>query len=204
MPREDHAKNPLEANGDMAARTTVLLRKVRDGDHHAADELFTLLYNEIHQLAERYLRGERRGHTLQPTALVHEVYLRLINQKDVDFQGHTHFLATAAQAMRRVLVDHARSRRRLKRGGAAQRVPLTVDIAVQDQRAEDVLVVEEALTKLEEADRRQATIVEMRYFGGLSIAEVAEALGISKRAVERDWAMARAWLRRELHPSESS
>lgn len=166
-----------------------------------ASELFPLVYAELRKVARGYLGRERAQHTLQPTALVNEAWLRLRDQRRVEWQGRTHVLAVGAQAMRRVLIDHGRGRRRQKRGGgethetlhewlnAAQPQPIVV---------EDALALDEALTKLAAADARQATIVEMRYFGGLTVPEVAEVLGVSARTVEGEWTHAKAWLKREL------
>jgi RNA polymerase sigma factor (TIGR02999 family) len=182
--------------------TTAVLKAISAGDREAVDELMPLVYEDFHRLAESFLRREREGHTLQPTALVNEAFLKLVDQKQVDWKGRTHFLAIGAQAMRRVLVDHARRRRRSKRGGEVQRIALEADLAVSPSREEDVLAVNEALDKLEELDPRQARIVEYRFFGGLNVEEVTEVLGVSKRTVEADWTMVRAWLRRELSAEE--
>lgn len=167
-----------------------------------AGQLFELLYEPLRLLAGRFLSGEKVGHTLTPTALVHEAYLKLVDQTRVDWQGKTHFFAVGAQVMRRILVDHARARRRLKRGGNAIRLQLEEHIALSPGRDEDVLAVEEALQKLATLDPRQASVVEMRFFGGLSVVEVATVLGVSKRTVEGEWTAARAWLRRELERQE--
>jgi len=157
-----------------------------------------LVYDEFRALAAHHLAGERKNHTLQPTALVHEAYLRLIDQTRVDWQGRTHFFAIGSQAIRRVLIDHARGKARAKRGGGMARVTLDDAIALAPQRDEDLLALDEALEKLEKLDPRQAKVVEMRFFGGMTVEEVAEALGVSKRTVEGEWTMARAWLLREL------
>jgi len=162
------------------SRTTELVKSIARGDRLAADQLMAELYGEFRTLARRYLDREPRGHTLQPTALVNEVYLRLVDQTQVDWKGRTHFFALGAQAMRRVLVDHARRKGRLKRGGGLQRAD------------------HEAIQDLEKLDPRQARIVELRFFGGLGVAEVAELLGLSRRTVEAEWTMIRAWLRRRL------
>lgn len=178
---------------------TKLLATLKDGDREAAAaKLMPLVYDEFRALAARHLRRERKDHTLQPTALVHEAYLRLIDQTRVNWQGRTHFFAVGAQAIRRILVDHARQRKRQKRGGGAGRVRLDEDLALAPQREEELLALDEALKKLAQLDPRQAQVVEMRFFGGLSVAEVASVLGVSKRTVEGDWTMARAWLFREL------
>jgi len=177
---------------------TRLLEQLRAGDRNAVADLVPLLYDELRQLASKYLRRERPGHTLQATALVHEAYLRLVDQKDVGWQNRSHFFGVAAQQMRRILVDHARHRHAAKRGGAAPRVALDEALVVSDQAAEDVLQLNELLTRLAELDEQQARVVELRVFGGLTVEEAAEALDISPATVKRDWAMAKAWLTREI------
>ncbi|HEV3006263.1 MAG TPA: ECF-type sigma factor [Pirellulales bacterium] len=162
------------------------------------DDLVPLVYAELRRLAANYLRHEPPGHTLQPTALVHEAFLKLAAQNRVDWQGRTHVLAIGAQAMRRILVDHAKRKGRTKRGGRMRRIALDEANVLSPQRDEDLLTVDEALERLAEVDERQAAIVELRFFGGLSVEEVAETLGLSKRTVEHEWTMIRAWLRREL------
>jgi RNA polymerase sigma factor (TIGR02999 family) len=181
-----------------AAQITQLLASMKDGDPSAAEKLMPLVYDEFRALAARHLRRERSNHTLQPTALVHEAYLRLIDQTRVDWKGRTHFFAVGAQAIRRILVDHARNRNRQKRGGGAGKVTLDEAVALAPQRQEEILALDEAMEKLAKLDPRQAQVVEMRFFGGLSVEEVATVLGVSKRTVEGDWTMARAWLMREL------
>jgi RNA polymerase sigma-70 factor, ECF subfamily len=182
-----------------ASEITQLLATLKDGDRTAAAaKLMPLVYDEFRALAARHLRHERPNHTLQPTALVHEAYLRLIDQTRVDWQGRTHFFAVGAQAIRRILVDHARQRKRQKRGGGAGRVTLDEAVALAPQRDEEILALDEAMEKLGKLDSRQAEVVEMRFFAGMSVEEVAEVLGVSKRTVEGDWTMARAWLMREL------
>jgi RNA polymerase sigma factor (TIGR02999 family) len=188
---------------DELKQATEILSGVTAGDAVATERLFRLLYGDLRELAARFLQKERRGHTLQPTALVHEAFLKLVDQSRVDWQGKTHFFAIGAQAMRRVLVDHARGRQRAKRGGDRQRIVLDEHVALSPQRDEDVLALEEALERLAEQDPRQASIVEMRFFGGMTVAEVAEVLDVSKRTVESEWTMVRAWLKRELSQDES-
>ncbi len=185
------------------ARTTSLVRTVAEGDRLAADRLMTELYGEFRSLARRYLDREPSGHTLQPTALVNEVYLKLVDQTQVDWKGRTHFFAIGAQVMRRVLVDHARRKGRLKRGGNLRRAEVDVSL-ISARSAADVLAVHEAIEDLEQLDPRQARIVELRFFGGLSVAEVAEVLGLSHRTVEAEWTMIRAWLRRRLSDEEDA
>jgi len=177
---------------------TKLLERVSDGEAEAADRLMTLVYDDFHELAARFLRQEPAGHTLQPTALVHEAYLRLIDQKNVDWKGRTHFLAIGAKAMRRVLVDHARSRKREKRGGQRQRIIFDDKIVLSSEHDEDLLAVDELLAELQDIDPRQASIVELRFFGGMTSAEVADYLGISKSTADREWRIVRAWLRAQL------
>ena len=177
---------------------TQLLTDYRTGKREALDELLPLVYDELHRIAARYLRAERREHTLQPTALVNEAYLRLVDQRNVDWQNRAHFYGIAAQVMRRVLVDYARARGREKRGGKEVKVPLDEALAVAQEQDVDLVRLEEALVRLAALDAQQGRIVELRYFGGLSIEETAEVLGVSESTVKRDWAMARAWLQREL------
>ena len=174
----------------------------------AGNELYPTMYGELRRVAARYLRRERRNHTLQPTALVHEAWMRLQNQRDAQWQGRTHVLAIGAQAMRRLLVDHGRHQKRDKRGGGAQPVELNdlMNAAAEGPVAvEDLMTLEAALTRLEAVDARAAEIVTLRFFSGMSSREVAEHLGLSLRTVEGDWSHARAWLKRELsgehHPS---
>jgi RNA polymerase sigma factor (TIGR02999 family) len=186
-----------------SSRVTQLLEKFDPGDRHAGEQLFADVYSELRALAARYLRRERKNHTLQPTALVHEAYLKLVGQTRVDCQGRAHFLAMAARAMREILVDHARRHRAAKRGGNRHCIALDDNLVVESSRDLDLLALEDALTKLAKLDPRQARMVELRFFGGLDIAEVAKVTGTSKRSVEREWTMVRAWLRRELSRSEA-
>jgi len=186
----------------QSSRVIQLLEKVDPGDRHAGELLFADVYTELRALAARYLHRERKSHTLQPTALAHEAYLKLVGQTRVDWQGRAHFLAIAAQAMRQILVDHARRHRAAKRGGNRHRIALDDNLVIESNRNVDLLALEDALTKLTKLDPRQAQMVELRFFGGLSIAEVAKVTGISKRSVEREWTMVRAWLRRELSRSD--
>ncbi len=160
--------------------------------------MLALVYDELHELAEACMRRERSGHTLQPTALVHEAFLRLVDQTRVDWQGRTHFKAVAAQAMRRLLVDHARGRNREKRGGGWRRVAIEGAFAPGAGGVLDVMALHEALEKMRMLDQRQAKVVEYRLLGGLDTEETARLLGVSLRTVERDWTMGQAWLRREL------
>ena len=158
-----------------------------------------LVYDELRRMARYYMKSEDRAHTLQPTALVHDAYIRLVDQNRVNWQNRAHFFGVAAQIIRRVLVDHARARHRLKRGGLALKVTLIDDIAAAANQAElDLVALDEGLNRLAELDERQSRIVELRFFGGLSIEETAEALTTSTATVKREWSMARAWLFREL------
>jgi RNA polymerase sigma factor (TIGR02999 family) len=169
------------------------------GDQKALDRLMPLVYSELHRLASNYLRRERPSHTLQPTALVNEAYLKLIDQKNAKWQNRAQFYGVAAQLMRRILVDHARQHQAAKRGGSdQQRLSITSAERLVQQPEVDLLALNEALEELATLDPQQERIVELRFFGGLSIEETAEVLGIGHATVERDWKMARAWLRRKL------
>ncbi len=174
-----------------------LLEQWTHGDTAALDALFPLVYDELRRLARSYLRGERSGHTLESTALVHEAYLRLVNQ-NTSWQNRAHFFGIAAQMMRRILVDHARGHNAARRGEGACKVTLDEKIAGVQQRDIDVMAVDEALTRLAQFDVQQSRIVELRFFAGLSIEDTSEVLKISPATVKRDWAMAKAWLYREM------
>lgn len=184
-----------------AHEITALLRAWSDGDSEALNKLTPLVYDELHRLAHRYLKREREDLTLQTSAMVNEAYLRLINWQNVKWENRTHFFAAAAQIMRHVLVDLARSRRNLKHGRSAVRVSLSAAEIPHDAEAE-VLALDEALEALARLNPRQSRIVELRFFGGLSIDETAEILGVSRGTVRRDWTIARAWLYRELTGAE--
>lgn len=188
---------------DHGAHITRLLQEWRGGRPEALEQLMPLVYRELHGLAARYLAHERRSHTLQPTALVHEAYLKLARTATVDWQGRAHFYAIAARVMRRILVDHARDGSRQKRGGGQTLLVLDgLDApAPAPLDATDTLAVDVALTRLEAMDQQQAQVVELRFFGGLTIEETAEVMGISTGTVKRDWVVARAWLYRELSSS---
>jgi RNA polymerase sigma-70 factor (ECF subfamily) len=177
---------------------TVLLSELQKGDPAAASKLIPLVYNELRRLAGHYMRQERPDHTLQATALVHEAYLKLINQRSVDWQGRAHFFGIAAQLMRRILIDHARGHLREKRGGAQQALPLDEMLVFTPAQSSELLNLDEALERLAKLDARQSRIVELRFFGGLSNEETAEFLGISSKTVKRDWSLAKAWLHGEL------
>lgn len=177
---------------------TRLLIAWNRGDTNARDELAPLIYDELRRLARGYLRHERPGHTLQPTALVHEAFLRLIDQSQVNWQNRAHFFGAAARLMRQILINHAEARRAAKRGGAAERVPLDGVDRFAAAPEIDLAALDEALRRLERLDPQQGRIVELRYFGGLTVEEIAEVIGVSPATVKRDWSLARAWLRREL------
>ena len=178
-----------------------LLRAWTDGDQHALEKLTPIVYEELHRLARYYMNGERSGHSLQTTALVNEAYLRLTDYKRMRWENRAHFFAVSAQLMRRILVDHAR-RHNLKRGAGVQHVSLE-DTAVVRERDDDLVALDEALQALARFDRRKAEVVELRFFGGLSVDETAEVLGISPITVMRDWNTAKAWLYRELSGQKS-
>jgi RNA polymerase sigma-70 factor (ECF subfamily) len=179
---------------------TKLLEEWRQGNQAALDALLPLVYDELRRLASSHMRHENPGHVLQTTALVHEAYLRLIEQRDVQWQTRAHFFGVAAQVMRHILVDHARSLRRAKRGHGGQSLALEDCAVLSDERADEVLAVNAALENLMALDPRKSRVFEMRYFGGMSVDEAAEALKISPATVARDWRMAKAWLRREIAP----
>lgn len=177
---------------------TQLLLAWGDGDRAALDRLLPLVYAELRRLAGHYLAGERRGHTLQATALVNEAYLRLIDSGARQWQNRAHFVGVAAQMMRQILVDHARARGSLKRGGGALQVTFDEGAIIAHGRAAEIVALDDALTALAEVDERKSRVVELRFFGGLSIEETAEALRVSPGTVMRDWTLAKAWLRREM------
>lgn len=177
---------------------TQALADLRSGDQHAASRLMPLVYEELRRLAGQYLSAENPGHTLQPTALVHEAYLSLVKEPESDWQNRVHFFAVAAQAMRRILVDHARSRRALKRGGDRRKLPLDEARSIALEPEEYLLAMDEALRKLSTQDPQQSRIIELRFFAGLTLEETASLLGISVKTVQRDWIMARGWLHREV------
>ena len=177
---------------------TKLLVAWGNGDEAARDELVPLVYDELHRLAHRYMNRERPGHTLQTSALVNEAFVRLIDQKGVHWQNRAHFFGIAAQMMRRILVDYARSRHYAKRGGSARQVSLNEAMTVTEERTAEVLALDDALKGLAEFDPRKSQIVQLRFFGGLSIEETAEVLKVSPGTVMRDWTLAKAWLRKQM------
>ena len=177
---------------------TALLRTWGGGDESALDRLIPIVHGELHRIARRCLAGERAGHSLQTTALVNEAYLRLVDTRAINWQNRAHFLAMAARLMRRILVDFARSKRFQKRGGGALRVTLVDDVIVPVEPGRDLVALDDALEALAKVDNRKSRVIEMRFFGGLSVAETAEALNVSPETVMRDWKLAKAWLRRQL------
>jgi RNA polymerase sigma factor (TIGR02999 family) len=181
---------------------TRLLLAWRDGDESALEKLAPLVYDELHQLAARYMRRESPGHTLQTSALVNEAFIRLIDQQEVQWQNRAHFFGIAAQLMRRILLDHARSRARAKRGGGVLRVSFDEGAIVSGQRAAELIALDDALNALAAFDSRKSRIVELRFFGGLSNEEVAEVMGMSLRTVEREWRKAKAWLHHAISKGE--
>ena len=188
------ASATVERDGEV----TRLLAELDRGGPGAVDRLVPILYNELRQIARRHMRGERVDHTLDTTALVHEAYVKLVGLDRMHWQNRAHFLAVAAQAMRRVLVDYAVGRRRQKRGGVRRRVPLEDVPPHQEQSIETLLALDAALRRLQAVDDRLSRVVECRYFGGMSVEETAQALQVSAATIKRDWSVARAWLNREL------
>ena len=182
---------------DDAGEVTQLLQAMKRGDPSASERLLPLVYAELHRLAAAYMRRERQDHTLQATALIHEAYLRLAKD-DVEWQNRGHFVGVAANVMRRVLVDYARAHRAEVRGGRLKRVELEDGLAFLPEQTEEILSLHEALERLAAVNARQARVVELRYFGGLSVEETAALLGIAPRSIKRDWALARIWLFQEL------
>lgn len=187
---------------DLPGNITALLRELRGGSREAETQLLELVYHELHRVAERLMRSERIDHTLQPTALVNEAYIRLLSGAEGDWQDRAHFFAVAAQVMRRILIDHARANRAGKRGGSLKRIDLDEPLLFVVDNAEDLIAVDEALNRLTDWDARQSKIVELRFFVGLSEDEIAEVLQISVRTVKRDWKIARAWLYAQLKTDE--
>lgn len=185
---------------DQRPEITLWLREWSHGKENALEALMPVVYAELHRQATNYLRRERIGHTLQASALINEVYLKLIDQRGVNWQNRAHFFGIAAQAMRRILVDHARSRHRNKRGGDAENLPLeAAEFATSKEGSVDLIELDEALTRLARLDERQSRVVELRFFTGMSVEETAEALGVSKATVKNEWRTAKAWLFQELN-----
>jgi RNA polymerase sigma-70 factor (ECF subfamily) len=181
-----------------AGDVTQLLADLENGLPHVASQLMPLVYDELHRVARNQMRRERGDHTLQATALVHEAYLRLVHQPERTWQNRAHFIGVAACVMRRILVDHARARQTAKRGSMAERVPLEEPLLLTDEQSDELVALDEALERLARFDARQGRVVELRFFGGLTVEETADALGISPKTVKRDWNVARAWLHREV------
>lgn len=199
--RDTAADSPSNANANASANVTQLLQAASSGDKDDLNALVAAIYADLKRLAASQLQAERAEHTLQPTALVHEAYLRLIDQREVDWNDRGHFFAIASRLIRRILTDHARRRGAAKRGGGDVVTVLPDDVAAPD-RTLDLVELDDALGELAELDQRQAQVVEMRYFGGMTIAEIAAALGAGKRSVDRDWQAAKAWLHFRLGGSE--
>lgn len=184
---------------------TQMLLKLSEGNTQVVDDILPLIYDELRNLAGNYLRRERNDHTLQPTALVHEAYLKLIDQKQVKWQNRAHFFGIAANIMRRILVDYARQHKAEKRGGDAEKMPLEEEIViVSSGKSAELLALDEALETLAQIDPQKSKIVELRYFGGLSVEETAEVLGVSEITVKRHWRMAKAWLYGQLSPANQN
>jgi len=190
----DSGTTELPSEGEI----TQWLAACKVGDPAAIESLLPLVYNELHRQAVSFFSRERAGHTLQPTALVHDVYLRLVKQHEVTWQNRAQFFGIAAQMMRRILVSHARGRHAAKRGGGGQRITLEEGLAVAPERDVNLLALDEALTKLESIDPEKTRMVELRFFSGLSIEETATVLGVSPRTIDRQWETAKAWLHREI------
>jgi len=189
----------MSQSGPPAPEITQMLRECSNGNKAAWDDLLPLVYDELHRQAAYYLRRERVDHTLQTTALIHEAYLKLVDQRSANWESRTHFFAIAAQAMRRILVDYARATHRKKRGGDDIRITLDeAMLPAADNRSVDLIALDEALNKLAKRDLQQSRVVELRYFGGLTLEETAEALHVSRATVASDWSMAKVWLYREL------
>ncbi len=193
-----------EAVPDISVDVTELLVRWSDGDEAARADLMAVLYEELRARARNYLRRERADHTLQPTALVHEAYLRLINQNRVQWRNRAHFFGVASQVMRRILLDHARRHQADKRGGGVASMAVTALIEVGESRDLDLIRLDDALTTLAELDPRQSRIVELRFFGGLSVEETAEVLGVSVATVMREWKIAKLWLFTQMQPTDAS
>ncbi|MGH9760817.1 MAG: sigma-70 family RNA polymerase sigma factor [Blastocatellia bacterium] len=185
----------------MAGEVTDLLLRWSDGDEQALDSLVPVIYQELRRLAHRHMRKERAGHTLQTTALAHEAYMKLVDQNRVKWQNRAHFLAVCSKLMRRILIDYARTRGAARRQGEQRKVSLDEAAELPAAGSESLLAIDEALKRLEDIDARKSRVVELRFFGGLTIEETAEVMGASHATVERDWTTARAWLYREINRS---
>lgn len=190
------------ADAERRSTVTRLLHAVRDGDDEAFDQLMPLVYDELRQMAERHLRREQSAQAPRTTELVHELYLKLVDQAQIDWNGRAHFFTLAARAMRQILVDHARKRNAKKRGGDWDRTTLSDKPLATDPNWAELLALDDALDRLDAVDTRMRTVVECRFFGGMTEKEIAEVLDVSARTVQRDWVKARAWLYKELYPEE--
>jgi RNA polymerase sigma-70 factor, ECF subfamily len=179
---------------------TILLQAMTNGDASAAEKAIPLVYKELHRLARSHMGRERSDHTLQPTALINEAYLRVVHDP-IDWKNRQHFIAVVANLMRRILVDHARTRHAKKRGSSLKQVDLNEEVVIRRQDSNELLALHEALNRLEKLNARQAKVVELRYFAGLSVEEIGEILSVSQRTVKRDWALARLWLFKEVQKS---
>lgn len=198
MERVPKPRNSNRASNEGTSEVTRLLRAFRNGDRDAFDRLFPHVYDTLRRVARRQLRGERKDHTLTPTALVHEAYLELARIGDLQFNDRGHFYSAAAQTMRHILIDYAVRRRALKRGGDRKEVPFEHVVLASEDHVEDLITLDQAMQRLEELDGRLVRVIECRFFAGLTIAETADALDISDATVSRDWQRARAWLNREI------
>ena len=187
-----------------AGEVTRLLAELRSGNPEARDKLIPLVYTQLHRLAARYMRRERPDHTLQPTALVNEAYVRLVSQKVASWKDRAQFFGIAARLMRQILVEHARAHQAEKRGGKVEKLPLDQVIEFSTARSRELIELDDALKSLERIDPQQARVVELRFFGGMTVEETAEEIGISPRTVKRDWGVARAWLYGEISRGKAS
>ncbi len=181
---------------------TLLLDQISQGDRAAADCLFPMVYSELRALAGSFFQNQNADHTLQPTALVHDAYIRMVDQTNPEWKDRAHFFAVAAKAMRHILTDHVRRQKALKRGGDGRRVTLMDDVAITSNRSIDLLALDEAMTRLAQLDERKCRVIELRFFGGLTNDSVADVLGVSRATVADDWTVARAWLKSELTKGE--
>lgn len=185
-----------------ASQVSAMLEDLRNGDAAAASRLLPIVYRELRRLAGYYMRGEKSGQTIQPTELVHEAYLRLVGQERIEWQGRTHFLAMAATSMRRILVDRARKKLAEKHGGGEEKIQLEEALVFSPQKSKDLVALDDALKVLEELSPRQARVVELRFFAGMEIEEIAKLEGVSVRTIKQDWSLARAWLHHEIAKGE--
>lgn len=196
----NHDKDDATPKRDT--NVTALLGEIAEGDQDAAAELLPLVYDQLRAIAQQRMSSENPGHTLQATALVHEAFLRLVGPRKIPWQNQAHFFVAAAEAMRRILLDHAKSKRRQKRGGAVRRVPLNVLDLANSENIDEIVALDDAVRRLEQQEPDAGSVVRLRFYAGLSVDEVAQVLGLSPRTVDRRWKFARAWLFRELQPNE--